>query len=130
MLLATMVAAILLAACTSPTTGVPSSLRAQKTTIGGLQVTATPTRLDSGGAAFTIAFDTHTGAPGIDIAASATLRVDGTAWSNPQWDGAGPGGHHRSGTLRFTPAGPARGIATLSITGLDRPVELTWQLTS
>lgn len=123
-------AVVILGACsTSNAPKTAAGLQARKTTIGGLDVTVTPTQLDSRGAAFTVVFDTHTGAPGIDVAANAALDVDGTAWTEPTWRGDGPGGHHRTGTLRFTNAGPARGAAQLTISGLDQPLAMTWQLT-
>ncbi|HYU58740.1 MAG TPA: hypothetical protein VEO00_11920, partial [Actinomycetota bacterium] len=75
------VAVVTLAACsTSSAPKAAAGLQARKTTIGGLEVTVTPTELDSRGAAFTVVFDTHNGAPGIDVAANAALDVDGTAW--------------------------------------------------
>jgi hypothetical protein len=97
-------------------------------TIGGLELVVTPTRVDDAGATFRVVFDTHTGAPEIDVAANADFFVDGSAWATPVWSGDGPGGHHRSGTLRFSPGGPARGTARLVIAGLEQPVEMTWQL--
>lgn len=103
-------------------------LAAQKVTVGGLDVVITPARLDAGGAEFKVVFDTHTGAPGIDVAANAALVVDGTPWTGAAWTGDGPGGHHREGTLRFTAAAPAAGDARLTITGLDRPLDTTWKL--
>lgn len=123
-------AVVILGACsTSSAPKAAAGLQSRKTALGGLEVTVTPTQLDSRGAAFTVVFDTHTGAPGIDVAANATLDADGTPWTAPTWAGDGPGGHHRSGTLRFTNAGPARGAAQATITGLDQPLAMTWQLT-
>lgn len=105
-----------------------NGLAAKKVTIDGLDVTVTPVRLDAGGAEFKVAFDTHTEAPGIDVAANSALVIGGTPWTNGTWSGDGPGGHHRAGTLRFGAAGPARGAARLTISGLDRPVEANWEL--
>ena len=106
-----------------------AGLDTRTTTIGGVDMTVTPTRLDNGGAAFTIALDTHTGALDIDVSANASLTVNGTRWTAPTWEGDGPGGHHRSGTLRFASAGPAQATAQLTISGLAGPLDLTWQLT-
>ncbi len=61
-----------------------------------------------------------------DVAAAAELTVDSNTWTDPAWDGDGPGGHHRSGTLRFTASGPVS--ATLTIGGLDQPVTARWTL--
>ena len=122
-------AATLLAACGRDSSGARSSgLAGRKVTMGGLVVTITPKRFDATGAEFTVAFDTHTGAPAIDVAAASALVVDGTPWTTPAWSGDGPGGHHRTGTLRFNVAGPARGAAHLTISGLERPLDVTWQL--
>lgn len=121
----------LLAACGGSSPAGKASdrgLAVRKSTIGGLDVTVTPTRLDTTGAEFNVAFDTHTGAPGIDVATRSALVVDGNPWTSPSWSGDGPGGHHRSGTLRFAAAGPVRGVARLTISGLDRPLEVTWTL--
>ena len=124
------IAVVILGACSaSSAPKAAAGLEARKTTIGGLEVSVTPTELDSRGAVFTVVFDTHTGAPGVDVAANAALDVDGTAWTAPTWTGDGPGGHHRTGTLRFANAGPARGAVQLTITGLDQPLQMTWQLT-
>jgi hypothetical protein len=121
----------LLAACggASPAGKVSDGpLAARKTTIGGLEVIVTPTRLDTTGAEFTVVFDTHTGAPEIDVAARSALVVDGSPWATPTWSGDGLGGHHRSGTLRFVAMGPARGVAQLTISGLDSPLQAIWNL--
>jgi hypothetical protein len=126
----TVAVALSLAACTNdndPPAAAGLSARTQK--IGGLEVKATPTQLDAQGAVFTVVFDTHTGAPTIDVAANARLTVDGNTWPNAVWSGDGPGGHHRSGTLRFDASGPVRGTAQLTIGGLDAPLAMTWQLT-
>jgi hypothetical protein len=122
---------VLLGACTNGDEPRASTRLSTRTVeIGGLEVKATPTRLDARGAIFTVVFDTHTGAPTIDVARSARLIVDGTVWANAVWSGDGPRGHHRSGTLRFDAAGPARGTARLTISGLDAPLTMTWRLSS
>ena len=126
-----LIAVVVLAACsTSSAPKAAAGLQARKATMGGLEVTITPTELDSRGAAFAVVVDTHPGAPRIDVAKNAALEVDGTAWIAPTWTDDGPGGHHRSGTLRFASAGPARGTAQLTISGLDQPLDMTWQLTT
>ena len=125
------VAVVVLAACTTDAKPkAAAGLQARSQQIGGLEIKVTPTQLDGRGAAFTIAFDTHTGAPTIDVADSARLTVDGTAWTAATWSGDGPGGHHRTGTLRFAATRAPSGVARLSISGLAAPVDMTWQLTS
>lgn len=121
----------ILGACgSSSTPTTQSGLDARKVVLGGLEIIAKPTQVDASGAVFDIAFDTHTGAPEIDVAANASLTVKGVTWTSPAWSGDGPGGHHRAGTLRFTPAGPATGQVLLTITGLPGPVSATWELPS
>jgi hypothetical protein len=110
------------------TSALTSALPARQVDSGAVEVKITPARLDDTGAAFEIVLDTHSVELALDVAAAATLEVDGTAWSVDGWDGSRPGGHHREGTLRFTAGGPASGIARLTITGLPEPVEATWDL--
>lgn len=121
--------ALLLNACANDNTPKAADGLAKRTEqIGGLTVTVTPVQLDRNGASFAIAFDTHTGAPTIDVAHSSSLTVGGAQWTNSSWTGDGPGGHHRSGTLRFDAAGEPSGTLRLSISGLERPLEFTWDL--
>ena len=91
-------------------------------------VTVTPTALDSKGATFTVAFNTHTVDLSMDMTRAATLTVGGVNWPGPTWSGPGPGGHHWEGTLRFPAASSPSGTAILTLTGLPAPVTLTWNL--
>jgi hypothetical protein len=68
----------------------------------------------------------HTVDLDLDVAANAALTVDDTDWVDTTWDGAGPGGHHRQGTIRFTAGGRLSGDAVLTIGGLDEPVTVRW----
>lgn len=121
--------ALVLAACGSDDAPVAATgLDTQTVTVGEVEVTITPTRVDDTGAAFAVAFDTHSVDLDLDIADTATLTVDGRAWNDPTWDGTGPGGHHREGTLTFTAASPATGDAVLTIEGLDEPATARWAL--
>ena len=105
-----------------------SSLAPRKVTAGAVTVTVSPESLDSSGASFKVAFDTHSVELDQDLTREARLVVGGTAWPVAGWSGPGPGGHHREGSLRFKPAGPAVGTATLTIDGLPGPVAATWRL--
>jgi len=119
----------LLAACSRDDTPVPAAgPSAREVAAGEVNVTITPTRIDTEVAEFTVAFDTHTVDLDLDVAANAALTIDGTDWVDPTWDGARPGGHHRQGTIRFTAGGPASGHAVLTIGGLDEPVTASWTL--
>lgn len=113
---------------TAPDTEPAAGLSRVKESAGAVEITLTPTRLDNDGAAFVIVFDTHAGELDLDVAANATLTVNGIAWSDSTWSGAKPGGHHREGTLRFTAAGPATGTARLEIAGLEAPLTASWPL--
>ena len=88
----------------------------------------TPIRFDASGATFSIVLDTHSGDLSLDLTTSAMLDVGGTAWINAGWTGDGPGGHHRQVEVQFSSQGPAKGTATLTITGLPEPIEATWEL--
>lgn len=121
--------AVVLAACGSDDPPVAAAgLDTRTVTIGEVEVTITPTRVDDTGASFAVVFDTHSVDLDLDVADTVTLTVDGKAWTDPTWDGAGPGGHHREGTLTFTAAGPANGDAVLTIEGLDEPATAQWAL--
>lgn len=56
---------------------------------------------------FDIAFDTHSGSLDEDPLQIATLIDDkGSIYKPADWDGAGPGGHHREGILAFNAVNP------------------------
>lgn len=77
------------------------------------------------GAIFKITLDTHSVDLSTDLTKSASLDVGGVAWTVSGWSGDGPGGHHREGTLAFTPGGPAAGAVRLVI-ALPHPVDVAW----
>lgn len=108
----------------------PAALATKTVEAGAVTVKIDPVRIDAGGAEFKVNFDTHSVALDLDVARSAALAVGGSQWAGAAWSGAGPGGHHREGTLRFDPGGPATGPAVLTITGLPAPVTATWSLGS
>lgn len=67
-------------------------------------VQVTPLNLPGGGNTldFEVAFTTHTVNLNFDPAQISILRDDqGREYPATGWDGAGPGGHHRSGVLKF-----------------------------
>lgn len=125
-------AATLLGACASDGTDSEATRAAdlaRKTVEAGeVTVKITPERIDSDGAAFAVVLDTHSVELDLDIAGNARFVVDGTTWTDATWDGAGPGGHHREGTLHFTAAGGVTGPAELTINGLPETVRATWNL--
>jgi hypothetical protein len=122
--------AVVLAACGSDDPPVVTAgLDTRTVTVGEVEVTITPTRVDASGAEFDIALDSHSVELDLDIADRATLTIDDQAWTQPTWEGSGSGSHHLEGTLGFTAAGPAAGDAVLSLEGLDEPVAARWALT-
>lgn len=102
-------------------------LETRTVTVERIEITVEPRRLDAGGAVFAITLETHSAELTMDLA-TATLVVDATAWPVAGWDGDGPGGHHREGTLRFDATGPSTSAAQLTLGGFAQPVELRWDL--
>ena len=93
---------------------------------GEVTVQATLLQLTDNGAVAKVVFDTHSAELDLDIAAGATLTVDGVSWPTEGWEGDGPSGHHREGELRFSAASPSQGDAILTIGGLSEPVTFRW----
>lgn len=113
-----------------PSTQAPASSALATKTVeaGAVTVKIDPVRLDATGAEFKVSFDTHSVNLDFDVARNAALTVAGTPWPGATWSGDGPSGHHRTGTIRFGPGGPAQGAAVLSLGGLPGPVSATWTL--
>ena len=111
-----------------PATTNTSGLEPQIVSAGEIDITIEPVQLDDDGAAFGIALDTHSVELSSDLAGDARLEVGGAAWPATAWDGDGPGGHHREGTLTFAATGPATGSVRLTLAGFGEPVEATWEL--
>ncbi|MDX8056205.1 hypothetical protein SK571_43105 [Lentzea sp. BCCO 10_0798] len=93
---------------------------------GDVEVTMTALALNGSGAVFKIVLDTHTVELDLDLAASAQLTVNGAVADGAVWEGQGPGGHHREGTLRFATPVPAGATADLRVIGLPQDVTGTW----
>jgi hypothetical protein len=92
----------------SPTQATPASApaptyAAQTVDGGSVSVTVTPLALAPGGpVAFDVAMNTHSVELKDDLLKVSVLRDDrGTEVAPIAWEGAGPGGHHRAGTLKF-----------------------------
>jgi hypothetical protein len=98
--------------------------------VGSVEVRVAPRRVGDRAAVFALSLDTHSGDLGVDLQAAATLAVDGEEWPISGFEGDGPGGHHREGTLRFRAAGSAKRRMRLIIRGMGGPVEFTWSLGS
>jgi hypothetical protein len=93
---------------------------------GEVEVTMTPLTLDTSGAVFQVTLDTHSVPLDQDVASAARLRVNDTTAAVANWDGPGPGGHHREGTLRFTTPIPAGATVELRITSLPTDAIASW----
>lgn len=99
----------------------------------GVMVKATPKDVASGSPTWTfeIVLDTHSGELNDDLAASSVLLdVKGSKHAPLAWDGAGPGGHHRKGVLRFKSLQPAPDSIELQIRrpGESAPRSFRWTL--
>jgi hypothetical protein len=75
----------------------------KKSRKNGVTVEVRPVKFVPGQPAkFEVAMNTHSVDLGGDMAALSTLKDDqGQEYKPTKWDGDGPGGHHRSGTLEF-----------------------------
>ena len=114
-------------ATTPSSAGPKPGLETRTVKAANITVTITPRQFDSQQALFAVTLDTHSSELAMDLTA-ATLEVAGTSWPAPTWKGAGPGGHHREGELRFRSVGTPKGLAKLSLSGFSEPVDVTWKL--
>lgn len=110
-----------------------AQLAAQKNTAGGVTVAVTPAKLVAGAKTwdFSIVLDTHTQDLSDDLARSAVLVDDrGNEFKALAWDGAAPGGHHRSGVLKFNAIEPRPQALELRISrpGEAKPRTFRWRL--
>lgn len=91
----------------------------------GVMVKVTPKDVAAGSPtwAFEIVLDTHSGDLSDDLAGnSVLLDATGAKQAPLTWEGAGPGGHHRAGVLRFKAPTPTPEAIELQI---RRPGEST-----
>ncbi|GIK37523.1 MAG: hypothetical protein BroJett011_13560 [Chloroflexota bacterium] len=99
-----------------------------------VRIEVTPLNLPQGGASldFSVVFDTHSVDLGFDPVAISVLR-DNTGREYPalEWKGDGPGGHHRSGTLRFEAPNPSPKSVEVVIRDVAKVPEraFRWSLT-
>ena len=86
-----------------------AQLAAQTDATNGVTVAVTPGNLgiDAKVWDFTIALDTHSQVLSDDLTESAVLVDDkGNTFKPLGWAGTAPGGHHRSGVIKFAPVLP------------------------
>jgi hypothetical protein len=110
-----------------------AELAAQRSSAAGVTVAVTPQNLTSGAKSwdFKIALDTHSQDLSDDLVKSAVLLDDKGGRHAPiKWEGAGPGGHHRSGTLKFNAISSQPAAIELQIQrpGEAKPRSFRWRL--
>jgi len=94
---------------------------AQTSREGGVTVKVMPRSLHAGAASwdFEVSFETHTQSLNQDLVRAAVLvDAQGKSHSPLAWDGDPPGGHHRSGMLRFRPLAGNPATVELRILGI------------
>lgn len=110
-----------------------ADLGTQKSSDRDVTVSVTPHNLSSDAKTwdFKIVLDTHSQDLSDDLMKSAVL-LDGTGARHAPvgWNGAGPGGHHREGVLRFKPVSPRPEAIEIQIMRDDdtKPRSFRWQL--
>lgn len=89
--------------------GSKGGIETKENSEGSVSVSVTPDSFGSQETVwnFQIALNTHSGSIDTDLVSSAYLIDDkGNVYKPISWDGAAPGGHHRSGVLKFNPISP------------------------
>ena len=105
----------------------------QKSSQGGVTVVVTPAEVGAGAKEWTfkVVLDTHSQELSDDLVRTVVL-IDGAGReARPLgWEGAGPGGHHREGVLRFAAIQPRPEAIELRISraGEADPRRFRWQL--
>ena len=110
-----------------------AELAVQKNSSGGVTVAVTPQNLAAGAKNwdFNVRLDTHSQELNDDLVKTTTLIDDkGGRHAPVSWEGAGPGGHHRDGTLTFNAISPQVKTIELQIQrpGESSPRSFRWQL--
>jgi hypothetical protein len=127
------VALVSLLAATVAFPAAAAELATEKSSDRGVTVAVTPQNLAGGAKTweFKIVLDTHSANLNDDLTKSAVL-LDGRGGRHEPigWEGAGPGGHHREGVLRFEPVTPRPAAIELRITrpGEPAPRSFRWDL--
>jgi len=113
--------------------GAAAELGTRSSSAAGVTVRVTPKDVSPGAAVWTFAvvLDTHSQDLRDDLAKIAALVDAGGKRHAPLgWEGAPPGGHHRSGVLRFRGLGAQAGALELQVQrpGEQAPRVFRWQL--
>ena len=119
---------------TQTQTSVKSAFETLSDTQGVVTVNVTPTLVSSKDLQwkFDVSFSTHSIELDQDITQISVLVDDkGKEYKPIRWEGSGPGGHHREGTLVFNQISPMPKSITLKILGVDAPVRsFVWNITN
>lgn len=85
-----------------------AELGAQKSSDRGVTVEITPQSLSADAKSwdFKVVLDTHSQDLSDDLLKTTVLLAGNGRLAPVAWEGAPPSGHHREGTLRFTPVTP------------------------
>ncbi len=111
----------------------PPGLTEQTSREGGVTVKVTPRNLGPGASSwvFEVVLETHTQPLDQDLTkAAALVDAQGKAHAPLAWEGSPPGGHHRSGLLRFQPLPGNPAAVELRIQGIGGVAArvFRWQL--
>jgi hypothetical protein len=110
-----------------------AELSVQRSSTSGVTVAVTPQNLAAGARSwdFKVVLDTHSQDLSDDLVKSAVLLDDKAGRHVPvKWEGAGPGGHHREGMLKFNAIKPRPESVELQIQrpGESKPRSFRWSL--
>ena len=125
--------AAVLAFCVAAGAAVAADLAPRSSNLDGVSVAVTPKAVAPGAAIweFSVALNTHSRDLSDDLVKTAVL-IDskGGRHSATGWEGSPPGGHHRSGILRFKGLGAQADAIELQIQRPDEaaPRSFHWKL--
>jgi hypothetical protein len=110
-----------------------AQLATQKDSAGGVTVTVTPTELGRSAKVwvFKVVLDSHSQDLSDDLAGISVLAWQGREAKPLGWEeGAGPGGHHREGMLKFSALEPPLDAVELRINrpGEAKPRTFRWEI--
>lgn len=109
-----------------------SALAQQVSSERGVTVRVTPRELAPAAKSweFEIVLETHSQDLTDDLKAEASLVADGAKQAPTAWQGTPPGGHHRTGVLRFAPVTPRPETVELRLLrpGESSPRSFRWRL--
>lgn len=97
---------------------IKNTLSPKKNSEGSVEISVTPKDLSENAKTwdFEISLDTHTEELKEDLVSVSVLSSgDGKEYKPISWDGMPPGGHHRSGVLKFNPITPLPKLIKLKI---------------